>query len=72
MKNLSKAQQKVIDLLKENQKRYILKSQYYNHQDVIFEEEHKKRFFQFKKPTFEVLEKLGLIVNLEGNKYILK
>ena len=71
MKKLSKAQQKVIDLLKEHPTSYILKSPFYNHNDLVVPKEISKYPIQFKRPTFEFLERNGIIKHLDGKKYVL-
>ena len=73
MKKLSQAQQKVVDLLKQYPNAYVVKSIYYNHNDVILpkDETEYPHFYQFKRPTFEFLENNGIIKQLNSKKYVL-
>lgn len=74
-KILSKAQQDVINCLKDNYKSYIHTSIYYNYQQVIsFEQvvskygEKTHHLMYFTKPTFNVLVRVGAIK--EESKYV--
>ena len=66
-KKLSRIQQTIINLLNTGKDVYILKSRFYNHNEVKVEGEF---CMQFKKPTFDFLLKNNYIKLLAGHKYI--
>ncbi|OWP86666.1 hypothetical protein BWK60_07750 [Flavobacterium covae] len=67
----SKAQQKVIDFLVKYPTAYIIKSSFYNHNDLVVPKEVSEYPIQFTRPTFEFLERNLIIKLLEGKKYVL-
>lgn len=73
MKKLSAAQQKVVDILKENPSYYIRTSPYYNYQEIESPEFIKGKYDNlthhveyFTKPTLKVLVDSNIIVPINS------
>ena len=67
MKKLSKIQCQIIDCLNKNKDSYLLKSKFYNHNELLIDGQH---IMQFTKPTFDFLLSNNYIKLADGNKYI--
>lgn len=65
MKKLSKAQQRIINVLQEDETAYIIASTFWNDQTIIFK--NGKCLQYFNRRTRQVLAKKGLIRQAEGN-----
>lgn len=64
---LSKAQTNVVDLLMEDNTRYIIPKPYYNHQTMMGVGDYGK---DFKKPTIEWLKDRNILIPTEDGKYL--
>lgn len=65
MTKLSKAQQRVIDVLREDDTAYIIASTHWNDQAIILKNGKNRRYFN--RRTRQILAKKGLIRQAEGN-----
>lgn len=61
MKKLSKEQQRIIDLLKANPKTFVIESIYWDW-NIVTTNEQGYDWTNFKRPTFDILVKLGCLI----------